>query len=189
LRFSGQIAGIGGFGGGIHAAVMTSCFSPDPVHHPVRRSALNAALLLTLVAGPGLALAQKPTTLAHTTADRHYGLVIDRYLWLNPVAHGYQHGYEDGFHSGEWAHQMYTHPPAIDKQADWKHADRGYELAMGNREEFRRGYRMGYRQGYEDAYSGHSFQALRGLQQQVPSLACLAGCPAPLVAARRKAPR
>lgn len=166
----------------------------DPIRfvHPLLTGWLGCALIAgaLLATTPGSARAFAQTSeAARSTVDRHYGLVIDRQLWLNPVAHGYQHGYEDGFHRGEWAHQMYDHPPAIRKQADWKKADRGYVSAMGDREEFRRGYRQGYEQGYVDAYSGHSFQALVWLQRQIPSLACLSGCRPPLVAVRPPAPR
>lgn len=150
--------------------------------------ALIAGALLATTPGSASAFAQIPAA-ARSTVDRHYGFNIDRQLWLNPVAHGYQHGYEDGFHRGEWAHQLYDHPPAIGKQTAWKHADRGYVPAMGDREEFRRGYRQGYEQGYEDAYSGHAFQALVWLQKQIPSLACLSGCHPPLAAARPPAQR
>ncbi len=149
--------------------------------------ALIAGSLLATTCGGAHASAQTPQA-ARSTVDRHYGFAIDRQLWLNPEAHGYQHGYEDGFHRGEWAHQMYDHPPAIHKHADWKKADRGYVPAMGNRDEFHRGYRVGYAQGYEDAYSGHPFQALLWLQRQLPTLACLSGCRL-LGAARPQAPR
>lgn len=148
-----------------------------------------AGVFLGLIPGHAHAFGQSAPAPARYTVDRHYGFTIDQQLWLNPAAHGYQHGYEDGFHRGEWAHQMFDHPPAIKKQSDWKHADRGYEPAMGEREEFRRGYRKGYEQGYEDAYSGHPFQALLWLQRQNPRLVCLSGCRPALAAVRPNPPR
>jgi len=130
---------------------------------------------------------QSPATTANQ-GDRHYGTAIDHQLWLDPWAHGYQHGYEDGFHQGEWAHQMFEHPRPVKKQADWKHADRGYQPVMGDHKQFQEGYRKGFEDGYLDAYTGRPFEALAGLQQHDPGFVCQSGCQPSLVASRPNAP-
>ncbi len=67
--------------------------------------------------------------------------------------HGYQHGYRDGFERGVQARSQNGssdfHTPDFDR------ADRGFDLYMGEREQFREGYRKGYTDGYQDGYNGN----------------------------------
>src|SRR5262249_25595947 len=64
--------------------------------------------------------------------------------------HGYEHGYRDGFQHGR-EDQERRAAFKFDTD-DYKHADRGYDKYLGNRDQYKDGYRTGYQAGYNDAY-------------------------------------
>jgi len=66
--------------------------------------------------------------------------------------HGYAHGYRDGFQHGR--EDRARHASLKFDTDDYKHADRGYDKYMGNRDQYKEGYRTGYEGGYNDAYYG-----------------------------------
>ncbi len=65
---------------------------------------------------------------------------------------GYQYGYRDGFDHGR-QDRSYRESYNLQSQ-DFRHADRGYDRYMGDRDRYRDGYREGYRAGYDDGYYG-----------------------------------
>lgn len=65
---------------------------------------------------------------------------------------GYHYGYRDGSDRGR-QDRAYRESYNLQSQ-DFRHADRGYERYMGDRDRFRDGYRDGYRTGYDDGYYG-----------------------------------
>jgi hypothetical protein len=64
--------------------------------------------------------------------------------------HGYQHGYRDGLRQGR-ADLSRNATHSFDSE-DYRRADQGYDLRMGERDDFQQGYRSGYKDAYDDGY-------------------------------------
>jgi hypothetical protein len=93
-----------------------------------------------------------------------------RLFRLSPFAHGYIHGYEAGFAMGDDDVQMGRGDQHIEKTGEFRDADREYQRAFGDRENFRAGYREGLVVGYHDALTGGEFRALNELRRLATGL-------------------
>lgn len=91
------------------------------------------------------------------------------YPALEARQHGYEHGYRDGFHRGR---EDRSRNVGYDyKTEDYRAADRGYDIYMGDRRDFQDGYREGYKAGYDDGYSGRSgrWNDIYGINPNAPA--------------------
>jgi len=63
----------------------------------------------------------------------------------------YQNGYQDGWNEGEadWARSASFH---VNRSQAYHDADRGYDLSLGKKDEYRRIYRRGFEEGYRTGY-------------------------------------
>lgn len=68
--------------------------------------------------------------------------------WINTAR---QNGYQDGLNDGRndrWNNKGFR--PA--KDGNYKHADRGYQSAFGNKDQYKDTYRESYSQGYQQGF-------------------------------------
>jgi hypothetical protein len=70
--------------------------------------------------------------------------------------HGYRAGYEDGFEQGRSAFEQNL-PRDHERSADYRRADRTYEVRMGAITEYQGGYRLGFELAYNDGYFGRPY--------------------------------
>ncbi len=70
---------------------------------------------------------------------------------------GERQGYRDGLSYGQHDRQAGKPSRPTDAQI-YRDAVNGYNLGMGNRDQYRTDYRRGYVRGYEEGYSGRGFR-------------------------------
>jgi hypothetical protein len=74
----------------------------------------------------------------------------DREGWQDARRQGYEQGYRDGAQHGQADRQRGVGYDI--RNNDFKKGDRGYNKAVGNKGEYKKGYREGYQAGYDRAY-------------------------------------
>jgi hypothetical protein len=64
-----------------------------------------------------------------------------------------QYGYQDGVNDGR-NDRATGHSFRPSQDSNYKHADRGYNSSMGDKNEYKQEYRQSYEQGYQQGYNG-----------------------------------
>ena len=88
--------------------------------------------------------------------DYRYNGYYGNYGYVDPIGSARHYGFEDGLTDGR-NDRAVGNPYRLGKDSNYKHADRGYIKAYGDKNQYRAWYRQAYEHGYQRGYGSGGY--------------------------------